>query len=312
MQQPIAFVANIDQDEAIMWLELLGRIMPNEQVVAFDQVPDLTNVEIAIVANPRADELLQLPNLKWIQSLWAGVEGILKQESLSHIPLVRMTDPNLAATMAEAVLAWTLYLHRDMPLYAEQQQARVWKQQAFVRAEERTVGILGLGNLGLKAAETLRTAHFNVIGWSRTPKDLEGVEAFAGDEGLGHILGQSDILVNLLPHTPSTRSLLRTETFAQMKPGASLINFGRGATVVPDALMAALDEDHLKHAVLDVFEEEPLPDDNALWHHPRVTILPHISAPTDPKTASQLVAENISLYRNSGALPMTVDRAMGY
>ncbi|MEX0297694.1 MAG: 2-hydroxyacid dehydrogenase [Kordiimonas sp.] len=312
MKQPIAFVTNIEREEVDQWLELFSEVMPEEESVPFDQVTDLTAIEIAIVANPRPEDLLKLPNLKWIQSLWAGVEGILKEKSLDHIPLARMTDPNLAVTMAEAVLAWTLYLHRDMPKYAEQQQARIWKQQPFVRAEERSVGILGLGKLGLRSAETLLAAGFKVLGWSRSLKNIDGVETFAGDKGLNNILNQSDIVVNLLPHTPSTWNLLNEETFGQMKAGASLINFGRGATVEPNSLIAALDSGHLKHAVLDVFKKEPLPDDNALWVHPKVTILPHISAPTDPKTASQLVADNIKSYRSSGTIPTVVDRSLGY
>ncbi len=312
MKQPIAFVAGIDQAETDLWLALFREVMPEEEVVIFDALPDLTQVEVAIAANPKPDDLLKLPNLKWIQSLWAGVEGILKEKSLDHIPLARMTDPNLAATMAEAVLAWTLYLHRDMPKYAEQQKVRLWKQQPFVRAEERTVGILGLGKLGLKAAEKLRAADFNVVGWSRSLKEIEGVQTFTGDNGLHDMLAQSDIIVNLLPHTPATWNLLNTDTFAQMKPRASLINFGRGATVEPNSLMAALDSGHLKHAVLDVFKKEPLPDDNALWAHPKITILPHISAPTDPKTASQLVARNILTYRSSKVIPTVVNRELGY
>lgn len=312
MKQPIAFVAEITQEEVDLWRALFAEAMPEETIVTIDEVTDLTQIEVAIVANPKPLDLLKLPNLKWIQSLWAGVEGILKEKSLDHIPLARMTDPNLAATMAEAVLAWTLYLHRDMPKYAEQQRARIWKQQSFVRAEDRMVGILGLGKLGLKAVEKLLAADFQVAGWSRSLKNIEGVVTFAGDEGLYDILGQSDIIVNLLPHTPATWNLLKEETFTQMKAGASLVNFGRGATVEPNSLLAALDSGHLKHAVLDVFKKEPLPDDNVLWDHPKVTVLPHISAPTDPKTASQLVAENIRGYRKSGALPEIVDRVVGY
>jgi len=312
MAAPIAFVANIDREEVESWLQLFSQIMPSERVVEFAKIGDKAAVEVAIVANPNPSELLALPNLKWIQSLWAGVEGILKEKSLDTIPLVRMTDPNLAATMAEAVLAWTLYLHRDMPKYAEQQKARLWKQQVFVRAEERSVGILGLGKLGLRASEILTKANFKVAGWSRTLKKIKGVQTYAGDTGLKTILQQADILVNLLPHTPATWNLLNEETFALMKPGAGLINFGRGATVEPVSLMAALDRGHLKHAVLDVFKKEPLPEDNPLWAHPKVTVLPHISAPTDPKTASSLVATNIEFYRKKGLIPDVVDRTVGY
>lgn len=312
MASPIAFVADIDTDEFDLWMKVLPEAMPEEEIIALPDIEDIEAVEVAIVANPDADKLLGLPNLKWIQSLWAGVEGIIKQEKLAHIPLVRMIDPNLARTMAEAVLAWVLYLHRDMPVYAEQQRKRLWKQQPFVRAEDRTVGILGLGKLGTRAAETLVANDFCVEGWSRSPKKIDMVKTHAGDDGFADMLGRADIVVNLLPHTPATWNLLNEETFPLMKQGASLINFGRGATVEPNSLMAALDTGHLKHAVLDVFKKEPLPSDNALWDHPDVTVLPHISAPTDPKSASALVAKNIAAYRASGEIPETVDRRVGY
>lgn len=312
MNEPIAFVSDIDQEEADLWLRILSQKMPEERFIEFKDIDDKAAIKLAIVANPRPEELLELPNLEWVQSLWAGVDGILKQESLDNIPLVRMTDPNLAETMAEAVLAWTLYLHRDMPKYAEQQKERIWKQQPFIRAEERTVGILGLGKLGVRSTEILRQAGFRVAGWSRTLKGFDGVETYAGPDGLGDLLGKADIVVNLLPHTPETWNLLNERTFALMKRGASLINFGRGATVEPVSLMEALDSGHLSHAVLDVFKKEPLPDDNPLWQHAKVTVLPHISAPTDPNSASDLVTENIRRYRETGVLPTLVDRIAGY
>ena len=312
MTSPIAFVADIDQMEQDEWLVNFAKLMPEISVVPFDALDDLAAVEVAIVANPRPSDLLKLPSLKWIQSLWAGVEGILKEPSLDHIPLVRMTDPNLAATMAEAVLAWTLYLHRDMPGYAQQQKDKVWKQLPFTRAESRTVGILGLGKLGLASAQVLNAAGFKVAGWSRSLKNIKDVDTFAGPDGLSEMLGQTDIAVCLLPQTPETRNLLDADAFISAKAGCSLINFGRGAIIDHDALVAALGCGHFKHAVLDVFREEPLPSDDILWQHPNITILPHISAPTDPITASQLVVSNLRAYLKEGTFPTFVDRTTGY
>lgn len=312
MNSPIAFVADINSEEANSWLAHFARLMPEAPVVPFDALADLEAVEVAIVANPCPADLLKLPNLKWIQSLWAGVEGILKEPSLDHIPLVRMTDPNLAETMAEAVLAWTLYLHRDMPAYAQQQKEAIWKQMPFTRASSRTVGVLGLGKLGLASATVLKGAGFNAAGWSRSLKTMDGVQTFAGRDGLTEMLGRTDILVCLLPHTLETRNLLDAKAFATLKKGGSLINFGRGAIVDHEALIDALDSGHMNHAVLDVFRQEPLPAKNALWQHPHITVLPHISAPTDPVSASQLVVMNMRHYQNDGSMPVMVNRQTGY
>ena len=216
--------------------------------------------------------------------------------------------------MAEAVLAWTLYLHRDMPRYAAQQRARDWREQPLVRTADRRVGVLGLGVLGRSAGQRLAANGFDVAGWSRTPRAVEGVETFAGDSGFDLLLERSDIVVNLLPDTPATRGLLDAAAFARLPEGASLINFGRGATVDDEALLAALDRGHVDHAVLDVFVTEPLPDEHPYWDAPRVTVLPHISGPTSPDTAAEIVLDNVERWLASGRLPTEalVDRTRGY
>jgi glyoxylate/hydroxypyruvate reductase A len=214
--------------------------------------------------------------------------------------------------MAEAVLAWTYYLFRDMPAYATQQRVGNWQQLPYRRPDSVTVGLLGLGALGAAAAVRLRDAGFKVAGWSSSPKQLADVETYAGADGLDEVLARSDILACLLPLTDETSGLLDADFFSRMKPGASLINFARGKIVVTADLVAALDRGQLKHAVLDVFEVEPLPADSRLWQHPSITILPHISAPTDAETAAAIVAKNIGDYRRTGQLPPTVNMARGY
>jgi len=225
---------------------------------------------------------------------------------------VRLVDPQLAETMAEAVLAWTLYLHRDMPLYAAQQTRRQWLAADYARPQDTTVGLLGLGALGEAAADRLAGAGFNVCGWSRMRKSVSHVECFAGAVELPAMLARTDILVCLLPLTVETRGLLNATTFAQLPHHASLINFARGPIVCDDALRAALDAERIRHAVLDVFSIEPLPPDSWQWAHPRVSVLPHISAPTDRQTASAIVGQNIRRYRETGEIPESVDLARGY
>lgn len=295
-------------------LDALRNELPDADVVEHADIPTqrLSEATVAVVDGPSAEQLATLQNLELVQSTWAGVEAILPVVP-DGVAVARMVDPQLALTMAEAVLAWTLYLHRDMPRYAAQQRRGEWVEHPPVRASQRRVGILGLGALGQVAATALVARQFDVAGWSRSAKSIDGVESFHGDAGLVGLLEQSDIVVNLLPDTADTVGLLDAEAFARMPTGSSIINFGRGPTVDDDALLAALDG-HIDHAVLDVFVTEPLADDHPYWDHPRVTVLPHISGPTCVDTAVVIAAENVRRFLATGDLPTDaiVDRARGY
>lgn len=310
----IALVTRIPDEAERLWLKALSLTMPDETIVSFRQLDEegRAAVDIAIVANPDPADLAQLPGLKWIHSLWAGVERLVGELGDSNLPVVRLVDPQLGRTMAEAVLAWSYYLFRDMPAYARFQRERNWQQLPYRRPQQVTIGLLGLGALGEAAAQRLTGAGFKVIGWSRSAKDVEAVETFSGDDGLDELLSRSDILVCLLPLTPETRGLLNAERLALLPANASLINFARGPIVVSNDLLQALDAGHLSHAVLDVFDVEPLPADGPFWNHPGITVLPHISAPTDRDTAAEIVAANIQAYRRTAALPSLVDFARGY
>ncbi|MFB0922958.1 MAG: glyoxylate/hydroxypyruvate reductase A [Paracoccaceae bacterium] len=314
MKPIVPIVHSLTDDKARAWSKALQIAAPE---VDLRSLPDISeserrNVVVAIVANPDPAQLASFPNLKWVQSLWAGVERILNELPDEGVQIVRMIDPQLGDAMAEAVLAWTLYLHRSMPKYAAQQTEQVWLQHDLVTAAERSVGILGLGHLGLKSAERLQQNGFNVLGWSRSAKDLPGITTFNGPNGLAPFAAQSDIIVVLLPSTPQTRGLVGQQFIENMKTGASLINFARGDIVAVDALTEGLETRQIEHAVLDVFAVEPLPKEDPLWGNPHVTILPHISAPTNKRTASAVVAKNIVEYFTTRKIPVTVSRRDGY
>ncbi|MFD1745345.1 2-hydroxyacid dehydrogenase [Rhizobium helianthi] len=314
MPKPIAFVCRLDREEEQQWLEVLREKLPQETILPFRQIsPDERRmIEVAIVANPDPTEVAALPGLAWIHSLWAGVERLVAELGTSSPPIVRLVDPELARVMAEAVLAWTYYLHRDMPAYRQQQACSQWKQRAYRHPSSLQVGMLGLGELGKASATRLSSAGFRIKGWSASPKQLDGVSTSTGEDGLMDLLSTSDIVVCLLPLTRETRYLLNERRLSSMPKGSSLINFARGAIVENEALLRLLDERHLDHAVLDVFEQEPLPDASPLWAHPQITVLPHISAPTTPDTAASIVAANIAEWRSSGRLPKTVALTRGY
>jgi glyoxylate/hydroxypyruvate reductase len=310
----IPFVARLSDADTAVWIEALSAAMPQERIISFHQLSadERATASVAIVANPDPAQLDQMPGLQWVHSLWAGVERLLTELRNPNLGIVRLEDSQLAATMAEAVLAWTLYLHRDMPAYAAQQRTRVWQALPFRLPNERRVAILGLGHMGARAARTLVANGFHVIGWSRTEKTIEGVKTFFGDATLNDVLTQADIVVCVLPLTADTRNLLNKNRLAHFKTNAALINFGRGAIVNTSDLIEALDRGILSHAVLDVFDVEPLPAESTLWHHEKVTVLPHISAPTHHGSAAKVVAKNIARYRATGAMPKMVNRKVGY
>lgn len=315
MKKAIPFVSREPQPVIDTWLDELKNKCPDFTFVTLDQTTPAQRkaAEVALVANPEPNDLAQLQNLKWVQSLWAGVERLVADLPSANFSIVRMVDPQLAETMAEAVLAWTLYLHRDMPRYRDQQAQKIWRQHDVPMPCERTVGILGLGTLGTLAAQKLAQHGFTVGGWSRNAKDVApNITAFHGSDGLSQILGQSNYLIVLLPLTPATTGLLNHQTLGALPRGAALINFGRGPIVDDKALLTQLDNDHLSHAVLDVFATEPLGQKCPYWAHPKVTVLPHISAPTTISTATQIAVDNIQRYFADNTIPLAVDRARGY
>ena len=310
----IPFIGSTSPAETRRWIAALRAAMPGEVIAPLEALDAAARAacDVAIVANPQPHDLRALPRLQWVHSVWAGVDRLIAELQDLDVKVVRLQDPQLARTMAEAVLAWTLYLHRDMPRYARQQAARQWVEHDYIRPERKTVSLLGLGALGAASAQRLREAGFQVCGWSRAPSHLPGVAGYIGDEGLMAMLRRTDILVCLLPLTPQTRGVINARALEALPPQASLINFARGAIVDELALRQALDSGHLAHAVLDVFTQEPLPPDAWPWSHLAVTVLPHISGPTDYETASAIVTKNISAYRADGSLPPVVDRQRGY
>ena len=214
--------------------------------------------------------------------------------------------------MAESVLAWTLSLQRNMPAYTQQQINRQWNQLPSINSKDLRVSVLGAGELGLAALSALRKLDYQLNCWSRTLKQIKGVESYTKLSGLQTMLGNTDILINLLPLTQQTHHLLNRKVLSQLPSGAKLINFSRGAIIDTKALLELLNKNHLSHAVLDVFEHEPLVPTDPIWQHPNITVLPHISAPTSMMSASEIVAKNVKVYRESDIIPKSVDDKVGY
>jgi len=314
MKKIIPFICQVDITIQENWLNVLKKELTNYEVILHTKLTNeqLFECEVAIVANPHPEVFSKMPKLKWVQSLWAGVERLLLEVPASKFEIVRMADLSLANTMAQSVLAWTFYLYKNMPLYQKQQSQKVWKEHILEQPEDKNIVILGLGNLGKKSALKLLENDFNVFGWSRSKKEIEGIKTYCGNDGLEQVLKIADIVVCLLPLTKETTNLIDSSKLKLLKKGSSIINFAREPIIDYDALVKSIQDSHISHAVLDVFKEEPLNENSALWDNPNITILPHISAPTNMKTAAKLAASNISDYFYSGKLPTFVDKKSGY
>ena len=293
----IALLTRLPAEAAQLWLSALRDALPGEAVTA----GPAQNAEVAVVAAPAPGELATLPNLRFIQSAWAGIDGLLNDPLLPRqIPLARLIDPSLAGQMAEAVAAHVLALHRQAPAYRAQQAQALWRQLPQIPAHQRHVGLLGFGEMARASAALLDKLGFKVSAWSRSHGDLAS------------LLRGSDIVVNLLPLTPETQGILGRQTFAQMKPGAAIINVGRGGHLVEADLIEALSGGQLSHAVLDVFETEPLPADHPFWNNPAITVLPHVAAITDPVSSAQRIAANIARFRAGEPVEGLVSPELGY
>jgi len=258
--------------------------------------------------------LKTLPRLKAIFSLGAGVDGFLRDpEFPRHLPVVRFVDQTLQREMAQYVTMHCLIIHRHQRGFDAAQKEHLWRQRMLARpSRELRIGILGMGDVGAVTAERLLMFDFQVFGWSRSRKTVPGVTSFAGAQELSPFLAQCDIMVCMLPLTPETEGIMDAKLFAGLPKGAWVMNVGRGGHCNEQDLLTALESDHLAGAVLDVFQTEPLPADNVLWDHPKVTVTPHIAGITDPRNAAAFVVDCVARAESGAPFPNVVDLSRGY
>ena len=248
--------------------------------------------------------------LKAVLNLWAGVEGVTNNKTL-NVPLARMVDSGLTDGMVEWVTGHTLRHHLGMDIHIHGQDG-IWRSYVPPLAKDRIITILGLGTLGTACGIALERLGFNVRGWSRREKRVDGILCFYGDDQIDSSLLDADIVVLLLPDTPLTQNILNQHTLNLLKRGAFVLNPGRGPLIDDDALLAALETGQIEHATLDVFRIEPLPKNHQYWSNNKVTVIPHKASETRPKTASQVIAMNIERAENGQELLYLVDRENGY
>jgi len=266
---------------------------------------------IVYAPNGPVTDFTAFTKLKAVLSLWAGVETMVDNPTLK-VPLCRMVDHGLTESMVEWVTGHVLRYHLGMDQFIAVQDG-VWRAgTAAPLARDRKVCVLGLGALGAACAQSLARLNFDVHGWARSAKSVEGVTCHHGEAGLSDALDGADFAVLLLPDTPATENVLNAERIALMRRGGFVVNPGRGPLIDDGALVVALDCGQLAHATLDVFREEPLPEGHAFWVHPNVTVTPHIAAETKATTASDVIAENIVRGEAGEPFAHVVDRAAGY
>lgn len=297
------------------WQAAFEALAPDLEVRGWnDPAVNPDAVTYVLVWEPDAGRIASYRNLRAIFSSAAGVDHILVDQTVPpHLPIVRMSSPETSQTVGEYVCLAALSILRDYPrMLAAQAEGRWDNFEPPHTALDKRVGILGLGTIGTVAARMLGGLGFRVAGWARGRKPADGIDLFAGTAELPALLARSDILVNLLPDTVGTRGLLDARRLACLPRGAGVVNAGRGSALVLPDLIAALDSGHLCAAVLDVFEPEPLPADNPVWRHPRITVTPHLAGYASRRARAGAVIAALGALERGKAIPHLFDRVRGY
>jgi len=312
-----AILLCITQWEVAPWVERLRRLAPHRDIRAWPDVGDPSEISYAAVWKQPAGVLATLPNLRGILSLGAGVDHVFADPLLPDVPIARVVDADLTARMSEWVVLHALMHLRRQRLYDKFQRQRLWNDlRPAPSARDLRIGIMGMGVLGRDAARKLATIGFTVAGWSRTRRDVEGIETF-GEGELDAFLARTDLLVALMPLTPQTRGILNRGLFERLARdgvlGAPiLMNAGRGGLQSEADILDALDDGTLGAATLDVFETEPLPASSPLWAHPLVTITPHNSAISDEDAVGRFVLRQIERHERGLPFETPVDGQARY
>lgn len=300
------------------WVERFKLHLPGRDIVVLGDGFDRNAIRYVATWGPKPGSLSDLPSLEAIFSLGAGVDHLMGYPGLPDVPIVRVSQDDLTHRMSEYVVMHCLMHLREQRRYDADQRARRWdSDRAPPIAGEVRVGVMGFGALGLDAARKLKVMGFDVAGWSRTPKNVEGFKVFSGASELDAFLARTDILVGLLPLTPETRGIFNRDLFQKLAHdgrlgGPVLINAGRGGSQVEADILSCLDDGTLKAATLDVFETEPLPQDSPLWTHPGVTVSPHNAAVSDPEMTARYIAGQIRRHEAGEPFQNLVDPARGY
>lgn len=292
------------------WIEGLRQALPEATIEEWR--PGAPQADHAMVWAPPQAFLDEQPRLKALFNIGAGVDALLKLRLPADALVVRLDDAGMSVQMAEFVCHAVIRHFRELDAYERDAAQAKWGFRRPRMRSEFPVGVMGLGVLGRRVAQALAAFEFPVRGWSRSSREVPGVECFSGEAGMQDFLRGTRVLVNLLPLTPDTENLLDQRTLSQLLPGGYVINVARGAHLVDQDLIALLDSGHLAGAALDVFRTEPLPADHPFWRHPKITVTPHTSARTLREESIAQIARKIRAFERGEPIAGVVDRIKGY
>lgn len=307
----VLFVAYDPQPQR--WTDLIAAQLPDAEIIVWKPDMPATDADYAIVWQPPQALFETERRLKAVFNLGAGIDGLLRLPNLPQgIPVVRLEDAGMSVQMAEYVAYYVIEASRDLALYRQQQADQQWKLHRPIKRSDWPVGILGLGHIGKRVARTLAALDYPVHGWARSAHHVDGVQCHVGEAGLDGFLQSTRVLVNTLPLTDETRDLIDYRLLSRLRPGAVVINVGRGEHLVDQDLIRALDEGRVQRAVLDVFRQEPLPADHPFWRTPNLTLTPHISARTLRDATVEQIGAKIRALEAGEEVSGVVDLARGY
>ncbi len=294
------------------WVDGFKKLDKTLSVQVWPDIDDAEKVEGAVVWNHPEGVLREFPNLKFISSMGAGVDHVLKDPSLPQgVPIVRIVDDALTKPMTNYLLTATLYYQRKLDKYISDKKAKIWDQETDPEREVK-VGVMGLGVLGTDIAAKLAQLEFEVYGFSNSKKDIKGVTSYAGEDELNEFLSKINVLICLLPLTQDTRNILNKSLFKMLNKGTYIINAARGRHLVEEDLIEAIDEGMVSGAFLDVYRQEPLPADHPFWDHPKIMMTPHIASITNPPAAIPQIYNNLQASIHGKPLENTVDMDKEY
>lgn len=294
------------------WQRNLQELFPDTKVEVYPNISNPEDVEFIATWKPHKNYVAEFPNLKVVQSVGAGIDHLLHTKIPDSIKVTRIVDPALKQEMFEHVLACVMTSMKNLLTYYKDQVRKEWKPTIYQNIKETTITILGLGEIGKLVAEQFVALGFQVKGWSNSPKNINGVESFSGKEGLNAAISKTNFIVNILPLTDDTEGILNKDFFKECSDHTVLVNVGRGAHLVEKDLLIAIEEKQIKEAYLDVFVEEPLPENHPFWTNENVYVTPHIASVTNATTALKQVADNYNRMKNNETLLNEVSLERGY
>lgn len=301
---------NVDPTE---WIQPLQKAIPDANIVNWSDDQGCIGADLAITWKPPVNLFTREPGIRAVFNLGAGVDALLRLPGLGNdVPVVRLEDAGMAVQMAEYAAYALVRASRNFADYEKLQAQRHWNALPDIQRKTWSVGVLGMGVMGSRVAQTLASLDYPVAGWSRSGKQLPGVQSFAGMQALPQFLARTRVLINTLPLTPETESLLNRDTLGQLMPGAHLVNMGRGEHLVEEDLIPLLDSGQLAGATLDVFRQEPLPKDHPFWGDSRITITPHVAASSLREETIEQVSDKINRFLRGEPLTGVVPRDRGY